>query len=180
MTPGSALVVGGVRSGKSRFAEQLAEATAARLGVGVTYLATAEPLDDEMADRIRRHQSRRPANWTTVEEPRRVADRLAALRHTVVLLECLTLLLTNWMMEGMEEDEFVRRRDRLAASIADAPLPVIVVSNEVGWGVVPANAMARQFADWLGLMNQAVAEQVESVYLTVAGIPMALRRPGNP
>jgi adenosylcobinamide kinase/adenosylcobinamide-phosphate guanylyltransferase len=181
MTPGSALVVGGVRSGKSRFAEELAAAAAARLGVGVTYLATAEPLDAEMADRIRRHQSRRPPDWATVEEPRRVAERLGDLRHTVVLIECLTLLLTNWMMEGMEDEgQFVNRRDRLAASIGTAPLPVIVVSNEVGWGVVPANAMARQFADWLGLLNQAVAEQVESVYLTVAGLPLALRRPPAP
>jgi len=79
-----------------------------------------------------------------------------------------------------DEGQFVNRRDRLAASIGTAPLPVIVVSNEVGWGVVPANAMARQFADWLGLLNQAVAEQVESVYLTVAGLPLALRRPPAP
>jgi adenosylcobinamide kinase/adenosylcobinamide-phosphate guanylyltransferase len=171
-----ALIVGGARSGKSRWAERLAEEAERRLQLPVCYIATAQALDDEMGERIRQHQQRRPSHWLTVEEPLHVADQVRQWSSThIVIVECLTLWLSNWLQAGLADDDSFRLRvDDLTAAIGAAARPVIVVSNEVGWGVVPANALARRYADWLGWCNQAVAQVAAQVYLTVAGIPVPL------
>jgi adenosylcobinamide kinase/adenosylcobinamide-phosphate guanylyltransferase len=172
------LIVGGVRSGKSRLAESLAEEASGAMGLPVCYLATAEPLDDEMAVRIKAHQARRPAAWSTVEEPTGAAAviRRESARH-VILVECLTLLLSNWMRDPMDAQTFTTRSTDLVDAVRTASNPVIVVSNEVGLGVVPVNAMARQYADWLGLLNQQIAAVCGRAFLTVAGVPIPLPLP---
>ncbi len=169
------LVLGGTRSGKSRWAERLAAEAAAHTGQPVCYLATAEPLDGEMADRIDAHRQRRPHEWVTLEEPLAAAEAIRRWSAThVVLVECLTLLLSNWMRDPLGSASFAQRADALAAAVAQSPSPVIVVSNEVGAGIVPMYPMARQYADWLGLLNQRVARASARVYLTVAGRPLLL------
>jgi adenosyl cobinamide kinase/adenosyl cobinamide phosphate guanylyltransferase len=179
---GPILVVGGVRSGKSRWAEELARRAQEDTGWPVTYLATAEALDDEMRERIHRHRMRRPSDWRTVEEPLEVADWFSrSPGAAVVVLECLTLLLNNWMMAGLADDRsFDTRRRALVDALAGYAGRVIVVSNEVGLGVMPANAMARRYADWLGLLNQAVAARASRVYAVLAGLPIDLRELGAP
>lgn len=172
-----ALVLGGVRSGKSTFAERLAEDASSATGAPVVYIATAEALDGEMQERIQRHRIRRPVEWRTVEEPVAVSARLRALPSgSVVLLECLTLLVNNWIMDGMESDrDFDGRKDDLLDAMISYQGSLIVVSNEVGLGVMPANALARHYADWLGLLNQSVAVVSARVLLMVAGRPLEVR-----
>ncbi|MGC8487353.1 MAG: bifunctional adenosylcobinamide kinase/adenosylcobinamide-phosphate guanylyltransferase [Clostridia bacterium] len=172
------LIIGGVRSGKSRLAEALAEEASDATGLPVCYLATAEPLDEEMAVRIRQHQARRPPGWSTVEEPVAAGSviRRESPRH-VILVECLTLLLSNWMRDPMDWDAFSARSADLTDAVRTSPHPVILVSNEVGLGVVPANVLARQYADWLGLLNQQVAAVCARAFLTVAGVPIPLPLP---
>jgi adenosylcobinamide kinase/adenosylcobinamide-phosphate guanylyltransferase len=173
------LVVGGVRSGKSRLAEQLAAAKPP-----VTYLATAQAGDAEMAQRIARHRQRRaamPEVWRTVEEPWDVAP---AVRHLAtegtVLVECLTLWLTNRLLglpnrPPQEAGAILADVDLLAATAAAAPGRVIVVCNETGLGIVPANDLARRFADLQGEANQKLAAAAAEVYLCVAGLPVRIK-----
>jgi adenosylcobinamide kinase/adenosylcobinamide-phosphate guanylyltransferase len=169
------LVLGGVRSGKSRLAEQLAAAAAP-----VTYLATAQAGDAEMAQRIARHRERRArlaGDWRTVEEPWDVpaAARESAATSTV-LVECLTLWLTNRVLglpgrPGQPDEAVLAAVDELAA----VPGRLIVVSTETGWGTVPANALARRFGDLLGEANQRLAAAATAVHLCVAGLPLRLK-----
>lgn len=169
-----AFVLGGVRSGKSVFAERLAMDVSRASGAPVVYIATAEAFDGEMKERIERHRTRRPPEWRTVEEPVAVSDLLRRLPSgCVVLLECLTLLVNNWILAGMETDaEFDRRKDDLLTAMASYQGSLIVVSNEVGLGVMPVNVLARHYADWLGLLNQSVASLSARVLLMVAGRPL--------
>jgi adenosyl cobinamide kinase/adenosyl cobinamide phosphate guanylyltransferase len=170
------LVLGGVRSGKSRQAEALAAARPP-----VTYLATAQGGDEEMARRIALHRQRRPADWQTLEEPWHVP--LAIARHTTdgsLLLECLTLWLTN-LLVGIPgrpalDDEAIRRMlADLLGVVHSATGRVIVVSNETGCGIVPANPLARRFSDLLGEANQQLAAAAGEVYWCVAGIPQRIK-----
>lgn len=165
------LILGGARSGKSRRAEALARES----GVEVVYLATAEAVDDEMAERIARHREDRAAHgWATVEEPLDLAGILTreARPGRIVLVECLTTWLTNLMVHGHDID---------AAATAllawcDAPSgPAILVTNEVGFGIVPEHKMARDFRDHAGRLHQLVAERADRVELVVAGIPMTVK-----
>lgn len=168
--PRTALILGGARSGKSRFAE----AIIARTGLPAVYIATAEIRDDEMAERIARHRDRRGPDWTTVEEPLALPDRLLMLTDPgqVVLVDCLTLWLSN-LMEA--ERDVALEAARLAAVLAEARGPVVLVSNEVGSGIVPMNALARRFADEQGRLNQTIAAAVETVFLVAAGLPLRLK-----
>ena len=168
--PAVTLVLGGARSGKSRHAESLAEA---RLGDCV-YLATAEPLDGEMAARIRAHRARRGARWRTVEEPLELtgAIREAAGGDRVVLVDCLTLWLSNLL--GADRDPAVETAN-LVTALTGLAGPVVLVSNEVGQGVVPDNALARAFIDHAGRLHQAVAAAAQSVIFMVAGLPHQLK-----
>ncbi len=165
--PKFSLIVGGARSGKSRLAERLAAAS----GLPRSYIATAEVWDDEMRARIDRHISDRGDDWTTFETPRDVAGALARA-DGVVLIDCATLWLTNVMLGG---GDVQAETATLIAAIAAHPGPVIVVSNEVGWGIVPDNALAREFRDEQGRLNQRLAEVADLVCGVMAGLPMVLK-----
>jgi adenosylcobinamide kinase/adenosylcobinamide-phosphate guanylyltransferase len=176
------LVLGGARSGKSRFAEGLVARHPGRR----VYLATAEAQDAEMAERIRLHRARRGAGWSTVEEPLDLAPALveAARDGSAVLVDCLTLWLSNLMGAGRNPS------DEMSRLVADLPRlggPVVFVSNEVGLGIVPDNALARAFRDAAGRLHQAVAEAADRVCFVAAGLPLTLKdtmstatQPGGP
>ena len=168
------LFTGGARSGKSLRAEQYA----AGFGQPVIYIATAEAGDDEMRQRIRMHQSRRPASWSTIESPAAVAPALAKLdRGAVVLLDCLSLLVSNLLL-AHEADPAPAVEAEVASIIAanaERELTLIVVSNEVGMGIVPAYPLGRTYRDLLGRANQQVAAAAAEVYLLVCGIPVEVR-----
>ena len=166
------LVLGGARSGKSRYAESLVMG----LPPPWIYAATGEALDAEMAERIKAHQARRGAGWTTVEAPRELAGLLEEHTSTPILVDCLTLWLSNLMMADAKiEAEF----DRLCAASSKATAPVVMVANEVGSGIVPDNALARRFRDCQGLLNQRIAAQADRVVLVVAGLPLFIKGSQN-
>lgn len=167
----SALVIGAARSGKSRFAERLA------LGTGLVplYIATAEARDDEMAARVAAHRADRAGRgWTTIEEPLDVIGALSRSASTgqVVLVDCLTLWLSNLIEAGRDPDA---EAAALATAVAGATGPVVLVTNEVGAGIVPINALARRFADAQGRLNQKIASAVTDVILVAAGQPLRLK-----
>jgi len=165
------LVLGGQRSGKSRTAEGIVAAS----GLRPIYVATATAGDAEMADRIARHRARRGDGWRTVEEPVDIPGALsvAATPGSAVLVECLTLWLSN-LFEGKRPVD--AEADRLLATLASVAGEVVLVSNEVGSGIMPDNALARRFADALGTLNQRVASLADEVILVAAGLPLFLRR----
>ncbi|MCR8549009.1 bifunctional adenosylcobinamide kinase/adenosylcobinamide-phosphate guanylyltransferase [Salipiger sp. P9] len=165
----SILITGGVRSGKSRLAERMTLA----LGQPAIYIATAEPRDDEMADRIARHRARRGAEWQTLAEP---MDLARVLRESdggaPRLVDCLTLWLSNLMLA---ERDWEAETDALAALLPRMRAPVVFVTNEVGAGIVPENALARAFRDAAGLVNQKIAAASDELWLCVAGYPMKVK-----
>jgi len=174
-------VLGGARSGKSTFAERLAST----LGEPVTYIATAQPGDAEMEERIREHRKRRPTSWVTVEEPVNVSNCIAewGQKSKVVIVDCLTLLVSNLLFgfatgeqksDHQRKDVVLEEMVRLAKAAKDAPAHVIVVSNEVGLGLVPPYPQGRLFRDVAGWANQLMAAEADKVYFLVAGIPLDL------
>ncbi len=168
--PRLTLVLGGARSGKSRHAERLVLAS----GLAPVYVATALALDAEMAARIAEHRARRGDAWRTVEEP---LELVAALKREcapgrAVLVDCLTLWLTNLMVRERPVPVAI---ERLIASLAALRGPAVLVSNEVGQGIVPANAMARAFVDHAGFLHQRIAEQADAVVFMTAGLPRRLK-----
>ena len=175
------LIVGGQRSGKSRHAEHLAQRWLMQPALAgqpreVVVVATAVAWDDEMRARIARHQAERPAGMRTVEEPRALTAVLQreAAPHRLLLVDCLTLWLTNWLMpaEGPGDVPAWRaERDALWAALPQLAGPVVAVSNEVGWGVVPLGREVRQFVDELGWLNQGFAARCSDLTLMVAGQP---------
>ena len=166
------LVLGGARSGKSAFAERLAQ----ERGRGV-YVATAQRVDDEMARRIEAHRARRGEGWRTVEEPLELAKviRRESVPRACLLVDCLTVWLGNLLHH---ERDVGAAREELLESLGNAAGPVVLVANEVGLGIVPDNAMARAFRDHAGRLNQAVAGVADRVYFVAAGLPLALKEPG--
>lgn len=167
--PHLTLVVGGARSGKSGLAERLVTATARPR----RYIATAEAWDEEMRDRIARHREDRGAEWITVEAPLDLCRALAETQpHEVVLIDCATLWLTNHLLA---EHDLDAEGSALLAALSTCPAPVTVVSNEVGWGIVPENALARRFRDAQGRLNQRIAAQAGLVIGVMAGLPMVLK-----
>lgn len=169
------LIVGGQRSGKSRQAERLAaQWLAVSPAHGVCVVATALPGDAEMRERIARHRADRPAGMLVVESPRQLARTLCeqAAPGRLLLVDCLTLWLTNWLMplEGQADMAAWRQeRDAVLSVLPTLASPVVCVSNEVGWGVVPLSSEVRRFVDELGWLNQAVAERCAHLSLMVAG-----------
>ncbi len=162
-------ILGGARSGKSRHAEELLAAEPAPW----TYVATAQALDAEMAERIAHHRARRDSRWHTVDAPLDLVDALETLPGgRPVLVDCLTLWLTNVMLA--ERDVEVESQ-RLADALARPRGPWVVVANEVGLGIVPDNALARRFRDAAGRLNQMVAAQADGVIFMVAGLPMKVK-----
>jgi adenosylcobinamide kinase/adenosylcobinamide-phosphate guanylyltransferase len=166
-------ITGGARSGKSDFALKLAQRFAGRKA----YLATARALDEEMAERIQKHKRNRPQDWQTLEEPLRVAKvlREKADHFSVILLDCLTLWISNSMMAKWSEKKILREADRLFEVSQGMKGTVIIVSNEVGLGIVPDNPSARIFRDLSGLIHQKVARQADEVYFMVNGLPLQLK-----
>ena len=172
--PGGArltLVLGGARSGKSRYAESLVTA----LPAPWIYVATAEARDAEMAERIAAHQARRGAGWRTLETPRDVVGALNAHGTTPLLVDCLTLWLANAVLASADVDAEI---ERLEAALTQAAAPIVLVANEVGFGIVPDNALGRRFRDLQGLLNQRIAARADRVVLVVAGLPLTIK--GSP
>jgi adenosylcobinamide kinase/adenosylcobinamide-phosphate guanylyltransferase len=163
------VVTGGAKSGKSRFAEGLATAS----GRPRVYIATAEAWDDEMRSRIAAHLKDRGTGWQTVEAPRDVAGALALVGpKAVVLLDCATLWLTNHMLA---DADLARESVTLLQALKNCPAPVIVVTNELGWSIVPDNALARRFRDAQGRLNQQLAAQADLVVAVISGLPLVLK-----
>ncbi len=169
--PALTLVLGGARSGKSTYAETLIEAH----GGGV-YIATAEVFDDEMRDRIETHRARRGDGWTTLEEPLDLSGALVRAANQgggkPILVDCLTLWLSN-LMAG--ERDLKLETQALISTLADLSAPVVMVSNEVGLGIVPDNALARAFRDAAGRLNQEVAAVAGRVVFVAAGLPLVMK-----
>lgn len=171
MTEGAELILGGVRSGKSAYAERQAQAS----GQTVHLIATATAGDAEMATRIAAHRERRPVQWTTHEVPLQLADTLSiwATPERCLLVDCLGLWLSNLLHAG--NAAFTIERQALLDALPALPGRILLVSNEVGLGLVPTNALARRFADELGWLNQAVAARCQRVVLLAAGLPLTLK-----
>lgn len=170
LPPGAVLVLGGARSGKSRFAETYVTKT----GLDRHYVATGRAWDDEMRARIAKHRDDRGPDWTTHEEPLDLAGVLARIDapDRVVLIDCLTLWVTNLMMD---ERDMAAEFARLAAAIRESRAKLVFVSNEVGLGIVPENRMAREFRDHAGRLHQQVAEIATEVYFIAAGLPLTMK-----
>jgi adenosylcobinamide kinase / adenosylcobinamide-phosphate guanylyltransferase len=174
-------ILGGARSGKSSYAHKLAQGS----GKSVTFIATAQALDEEMSTRIKKHQEDRPANWITLEIPFNISKILRAnpIKTDVVLLDCITLLVNNLFMQYVENDIVDEKRsmqamqkevDDLLAFIHEQKQDWLIISNEVGLGVVPAYQMGRAYRDILGWANERLAYEADEVYWMVAGIPVPI------
>ena len=166
-------ITGGARSGKSRLAESLAEG----FGTPLCYIATGEARDEEMAVRIAAHRTRRGNGWQTVEEPIRLMEALKAAegRFQAVLVDCVTLWLTNLLLSHEDADQALAEVQALAALLPELTIPIVLVSNEVGMGIVPDNSLARSFRDLAGTANQTLAAAADEVYVTFSGIPLKLK-----
>jgi adenosylcobinamide kinase/adenosylcobinamide-phosphate guanylyltransferase len=166
------LILGGVRSGKSRMAQQLADNS----GMPVTYLATALPGDDEMSERIATHRAQRPDSWQLIEEPYQLASTLQqqAQPHRCLLVECLTLWLTNLLLDS-DPQRCEKERQALLETLPELPGEIILVGNETNMGVIPMGRLSRRFCDESGSLHQAIASLCDEVILTVAGLPLKLK-----
>lgn len=166
------LILGGARSGKSSYAERLAKDSKR----SVVYIATSEVKDDEMAKRVAMHKAQRPSEWLVVEEPFNLSQALVKYSRpdNCILVDCLTLWLSNSLF-GQQQVEWPDIKSEFLATLASLPGQVLLVSNEVGCGVVPMGEMSRQFVDEAGWLHQAIAAQVSKVTLVTAGLPMKLK-----
>jgi adenosylcobinamide kinase / adenosylcobinamide-phosphate guanylyltransferase len=168
------LLLGGARSGKSALAVRLASTS----GRPVVVVATAEARDEEMAERIRRHRKERPVDWLTIEEPLDLPAAIGGLHDDAfVILDCLSLWVSNAMESGASDDEIVEQARGVAATLAAREAPAVTVTNEVGLGIVPTNELARRYRDVLGRVNVAFAEAADAAYLVVAGKALPLEEP---
>lgn len=168
------LVIGGCRSGKSRFALNAANAVPGRRKI---FLATSVPRDREMEKRVQAHQAERGCDWETVEEPVNIHKTIPAYAQTadVIVVDCLTLWISNMMAAGMDDPEIENRLNQTARSFFGIKCPVLLVSNEVGYGIVPENALSRRFRDLAGRVNQVMADTADRVVLTVAGQALQIK-----
>jgi len=166
------LVLGAVRSGKSRYAQQLADGMWKR----PLFLATAEVVDDEMAERVAAHKRARDARWACMEEPLEIARVISKNPSNAdgILIDCVTIWLSNVLLKE-NAGAFERRKDDFIEALRAARQDVILVSNEVGMGIVPDNDLARAFRDLAGQLNQALAAEVSTVVLMVAGLPLSIK-----
>ena len=175
------LLLGGARSGKSRLAEQLASQLEQQSAdIQVIYLATSEPAelyqDTEMAERISRHQSSRPSHWHLIEQPLAIAEAIDnAAANSCLLIDCLTLWLSNQMARSTDNTALDQALQTLSASVENTHCELIMVSNEVGQGIVPADPLSRLFRDYSGWMHQQLAQVCDRVILTTAGLPQVLK-----
>lgn len=174
------LILGGARSGKSSYALKLAEETRK----SVTFIATAQAFDDEMSARIQKHKAERPAGWETLELPLHIAPSVSQIKSDSVILDCITLWVTNLLMQFVNDDlvdeaPFMQasqaETEKLLAAIRNTEQDWLIVSNEVGLSLVPPYQMGRVYRDALGWVNQRLAQEADKVIFMVAGIPMNLR-----
>lgn len=180
---GLIFIIGGARSGKSRYAVELAKELSSKgippaLDKGkVAFIATATSLDDEMKDRIRIHKISRPRQWKVIEEGRDIGPILPGLEdeYKVVLIDCLGLLISNLLAANLTDKEIEVNIKDLIKTIQKVNLTTIIVSNEVGSGIVPDNPLARRFRDLLGLANQMLAKKAEEVFFLQSGIPLVIK-----
>lgn len=179
-SPRLTFILGGARSGKSSYAQSLAQET----GRSVTFIATAEALDDEMATRIQRHRADRPPHWETLEVPLEIASYVQQIRTEVVILDCMTLLVSNLLMQFVKDDlvdevsftqALQKEVDELIAGIRAGKQVWIIISNEVGLGLVPPYQMGRVYRDGLGWANQQLARAADQVIWMAAGIPTIIK-----
>jgi adenosylcobinamide kinase/adenosylcobinamide-phosphate guanylyltransferase len=170
------LITGGTRSGKSRLAVRLASEKEG----AVTFVATLIPGDEaEMRERVKRHRADRPADWETVEEGRNLARVFeGAIWVDTVVVDCLTLYVSNLLLDGCSDEEILKNVARACERMKRSSAEIILVTNEVGWGIVPDHAMGRRFRDVAGLVNQKVAESADEVYLVSCGIPIRIKPQG--
>jgi adenosylcobinamide kinase/adenosylcobinamide-phosphate guanylyltransferase len=166
-------ISGGVRSGKSRLAERLAE----DIGQPLCYIATGEARDGEMAERIASHRQRRGSAWQTVEEPLLLLEAIREANGCcrAILVDCITLWITNLLFHHDAVEPALAEVKALAELLPALQTPLVLVSNEVGMGIVPENALARSFRDLAGQANQILAEAADEVYVTISGIPLKLK-----
>ena len=173
-------ILGGARSGKSSYAQSLAEAT----GKSVTFLATAQALDDEMSARIQKHRAERPPDWETLEIPLSISSHAGQIKTEVVILDCMTLLVTNVLMQFVKDDlvdemsftQAVQMEvNELIANIRRGKQDWLIISNELGLGLVPPYQMGRVYRDLLGWANQQLARAADKVIFMVAGIPTVIK-----
>ncbi len=168
------LILGGTRSGKSRHATDLAK----RINKNTVFIATATALDEEMKQRIRLHKSSRPKGWSLIEEPMDPGNSILGLKPAcdVAIIDCLGLWVSNLLMANMKDIAIEKRINKLGNSIVNAKAGlVIVVSNEVGCGIVPGDPVSRKFRDLLGLANQVIAAEAQEVIVMQAGIPVKIK-----
>lgn len=168
---GFSVLLGGARSGKSDLSARLASAS----GRPVVVIVTAEARDEEMTDRIRRHRAARPSSWTTVEAPRALREAVRELEGgAFAVLDCLTLWVSNLVEAGVSDDEIVDEAREIATALAKRDASSVVVTNEVGLGIVPMHELARRYRDTLGRVNAAFVSEAERAYLMVAGRALSL------
>lgn len=169
------LITGGARSGKSNFAEELAK----KQGGKLFYIATGQPLDKEMRDRIKKHKKRRMKLWKTIEEPKNISLVLLNISRGITVLDCITLWINNLIDKGLS-DKAVKNEVSRVLKIADrGKFSIIIVTNEVGCGIVPNNKLARRYRDLLGTINQIIAKKADIVYWMCSGIPMEVKNANN-
>lgn len=178
----STLIIGGIRSGKSRFAQELA----LKLGKPVLFVATAEAGDEEMRRRIEEHQKARPSDWSTLEVTTHIGSQISKKlgRARVVIIDCITLLISNLFGQygdseqidaSLIEPKLIAEINELIECITRTDASFVMVTNEVGTGVVPPNQLGRLYRDWLGKANQTLAQVADEVYLMVAGLPVPIK-----
>lgn len=167
-------ILGGCRSGKSRFALEYGR----KLGKKRLFIATAEAKDEEMLERINTHKRLRGDDWVTIEEPTEIAHMIKKHQQTfeIILIDCLTLWLANLLDKEEERNQINQSIEGLIATIENARTNIILVSNEVGLGIIPINPLAREFRDLMGFVNQKIAAVADEVFFTVAGIPTQIKK----
>jgi adenosylcobinamide kinase/adenosylcobinamide-phosphate guanylyltransferase len=172
------LVIGGCRSGKSRFALELAEKVSESDRI---FIATSIPRDEEMKERVRRHKRERGDCWASIEVPIRLPDAIVenGCCRSVILVDCITLWISNLLLETDDENIIHQYLQRLVESLGASHCPVILVSNEVGTGIVPENHIARKFRDLAGIVNQKLTARSDRVVWMVAGIPVTIKEAGT-
>lgn len=166
-------ITGGVRSGKSQFALEIGK----NFPSPKAYLATAQALDEEMRQRISQHKANRSIEWETIEEPMQVSSLIKGIggKYSLILLDCLTLWISNLLLSDWPEERIVSETDHLLWACREVRSNIIFVSNEVGWGIVPDNKSARIFRDLTGLIHQKIACLADEVYLMICGLPYKIK-----
>lgn len=184
------LVTGGARSGKSSFGESILE----NMDGEILYIATAQAFDDEMKDRIKKHQEGRPSNWTTLEGYKNLSQKIQPYKEKIsaVFLDCITIMVTNLMLDedcdwdkitpeeaNKIEAKIFKEVKELIKTLKELDIPVIIVTNEIGMGIVPGDKLSRIFRDIAGRINQYIGREVGTVYLVVTGIPIRIKGDGK-